>query len=172
MNVNASLYTRALLIRLTWGRDFIFARSRPQPCVRMGRLKGSSDRGLTAATMRSHHALPLPREIRELRLAAHIRWGNDHVSPIVCRRFCSDLGTRGLWATLYRSGGSAPPIDRACAIEAKDFAGPAGAEKPRRAVAIPGGNPHQSSAWPRHARGDREIERPHRSDASRCRGKI
>jgi hypothetical protein len=56
-------------------RDFIFARSRQQPCVRMGRLKGSSGCGLTAATMRSHHTLPLPREIRELRLAAHIDGG-------------------------------------------------------------------------------------------------
>src|SRR5262249_62277367 len=40
----------------------------------MGRLKGSY-RGLTAATMRSHHALPLLREIRKLRLAAHIDGG-------------------------------------------------------------------------------------------------
>src|SRR6478672_11249941 len=51
-------------------------------------------------------------------------------------------------------------------------AGATGAEKPRRPVAIPGGDPHQSPARPRHARGDREIERPHRSDAGRCRGKI
>src|SRR5262245_42684488 len=40
--IDASLYTRALLIRPTWrALTLIFARSRPQPCVRMVRLKGS-----------------------------------------------------------------------------------------------------------------------------------
>src|SRR5262249_9041971 len=41
----------------------------------MGRLKAPWDRGLTAAGTRLHHTLPLLREIRELRLAAHIDGG-------------------------------------------------------------------------------------------------